>query len=147
MSAVSQDHLDQIASAYLAIQGMLAEDKYDGAPEHLVAIHASASAIAADTTDSLAELANQVVSHSNAQPEDLDALRDSFEALSDAVIALTKHAPPTSEATPGLYVAYCPMVKKHWLQPTDEIHNPYATFMSGCGSVKEQIHLVSTTQE
>ena len=139
VSASSQKSLDQIATAYLVIQSMLAEDKYEGAPGHLAVIHESASALSADNTDGLADLAEKVAIQSGDQPENLNALRDSFEALSDAVIALAKQAPPTNAATPGLYLAYCPMVKKHWLQSTDKIHNPYATYMSGCGSIKLEI--------
>lgn len=144
VSAVHQKHIDEIIKSYLIIQSMLTEDKYDGAPEHLTVIHESASALAINAKDVLADLAKQVVSVSDAQPTDLDALRDSFEALSDAVIALAQHTPPTNSATPGLYLAYCPMVKKHWLQPTNEIHNPYATYMPGCGTIKLQIHIKSS---
>ena len=34
-----------------------------------------------------------------------------------------------------LLVVYCPMVKKHWLQPKGEIRNPYGPKMATCGQV------------
>jgi hypothetical protein len=35
-------------------------------------------------------------------------------------------------------VAYCPMVKKAWLQPDGAIGNPYAPSMLGCGEVVQR---------
>jgi hypothetical protein len=32
-------------------------------------------------------------------------------------------------------VAYCPMVKLHWLQPKGELRNPYGAAMPSCGRV------------
>ena len=54
---------------------------------------------------------------------DLKTAREAFGALSDAVIAAG-----TAEGwkdIPDLRVAYCPMVKKSWLQKDDVIKNPY----------------------
>lgn len=32
-------------------------------------------------------------------------------------------------------VVFCPMVKRHWLQPKGEIRNPYGSAMPNCGRV------------
>ena len=68
---------------------------------------------------------------------DLKAAREAFGALSDAVIAAG-----TAEGwkdVPDLRVAYCPMIKKSWLQKDDVIKNPYyGASMSSCGEIKKK---------
>jgi membrane fusion protein, copper/silver efflux system len=139
LSTDSQNKLDTIVSAYLSIQSLLAQDMFDGVTQNLAEIHSASATLAQDTPGELADLAAMVASSSDSKHDSLDTFRDSFATLTDAVTALAKHAPPTDDAAPALYLAYCPMVKKHWLQPTDEIKNPYAKSMSACGTITAQI--------
>ena len=59
------------------------------------------------------------------------AARAAFGDLSDAVIALA------GSGNAGVKRAYCPMVKKYWLQKNDKIENPYyGSQMYRCGEFK-----------
>ena len=60
----------------------------------------------------------------------LKEARSSFEALS-------LRAEELATGQPGYYVAYCPMVKKSWVQTSTKISNPYmGKGMSTCGEIK-----------
>ena len=96
-------------------------------------VHATAKQLAEAATtaknESVAKAADAV-----AQSADLDKARQAFGTLSDEMIKLRKDA--TGER-PG--VAYCPMVKKSWLQSSkEEIANPYEPAMKECGMWKEK---------
>ena len=57
--------------------------------------------------------------------DDLDEVRDVFETVSDALIALDAGRPgQRSEVAPAVYQVYCPMVKKSWLQPSRRSPTP-----------------------
>lgn len=66
-----------------------------------------------------------------AKAEDLDTARTALYALSTPLVRY--RAMVTGELP---IVAYCPMVKRSWLQPQGEIGNPYyGKEMPGCGEV------------
>ena len=95
-------------------------------------VHAGAKDLAAAATEAknegIAKAANAV-----AKAPNLDKAREAFGTLSDEMIKLRKDA---KGDRPG--VAYCPMAKKSWLQPTkDEIGNPYEPAMVECGMWKK----------
>ncbi len=57
--------------------------------------------------------------------------RKEFEKLSARALELTK-------GQDGYYHAYCPMLKKDWVQTSKEISNPYAgSSMLTCGVIKK----------
>ena len=63
---------------------------------------------------------------------DLAAARTAIGAITDAILLLAR----SSDAGfgDGVKVAYCPMVRKYWLQKGDTIRNPYyGKAMSDCG--------------
>jgi len=65
---------------------------------------------------------------------DLEAARTAFAGLGDAIMIYAKE----SGATIGdqIKVAYCPMVRKYWLQMGEKIQNPYyGKAMSDCGRI------------
>lgn len=65
-----------------------------------------------------------------AMASDLEAARDAFYALTKPLVRWRQ------AAGEGPKVAYCPMKKRSWLQPGDEIGNPYSgAEMSSCGEV------------
>jgi membrane fusion protein, copper/silver efflux system len=110
---------------YLTIQTALSLDTLDG-------VQASAKAIASSTRKLGAQgAAAEAAALALASAADLKAARAAFGELSNAVIALsgTGHA--------GVKRAYCPMVKKYWLQKSDKIENPYyGSQMYRCGEFK-----------
>ena len=71
-----------------------------------------------------------------ADAPDLKAAREAFGPLSDAVVAAAK-----AEGWKDLgdvKLAYCPMVKRSWLQKDEKINNPYyGTAMATCGEFKK----------
>ena len=68
------------------------------------------------------------------QTSDLEAAREAFGRLSTALI---EYSESTKTALgPDTNVAYCPMVKKSWIQKGNEIANPYVGMkMKSCGKI------------
>jgi hypothetical protein len=89
-----------------------------------------ASAAKESDVDAVANTAGKV-----AGAGDIEAARDAFAELSEAMIAYRAIA----EETPKPQVVYCSMVKHSWLQPKGEVSNPYYAdeAMRTCGEVKE----------
>lgn len=139
LSAAAQAPLDELARNYLAIQDALTRDKLDQATERLAAIRGSASLLAAEGPAELGPLAKAVEQAAAIDTQKIDAFRDAFGPLSDAVIALVSKASPSKAVAETIYVTHCPMVNKDWLQTTDTIRNPYATYMLNCGSIERAI--------
>ena len=68
-----------------------------------------------------------------AKSDDLKKAREAFGTLSDEMIKLRASATGDRPA-----IAYCPMVKKSWLQSkSDAISNPYEPAMKECGMWKK----------
>jgi Cu(I)/Ag(I) efflux system membrane fusion protein len=58
--------------------------------------------------------------------------------VSDALLVISESHPlPTHEG--GVFHAYCPMVKEHWLQTGEDIRNPYDPGMLRCGTIKGRL--------
>lgn len=63
--------------------------------------------------------------------------RNSFWSLSSAMVKLTKALNMNNEV---IYVQYCPMAKKSWLNEVEAVQNPfYGKMMYSCGEVTETI--------
>jgi hypothetical protein len=127
----ASDAMKAIVGSYLEIQGRLTVDKLDGIKP---AAHAIGEQAARMGTEGAAILKAATAMEGAA---DLKAAREAFAGLSDAVIAAG-----TAEGwkdLPDLRVAYCPMVKKSWIQKDDAIKNPYyGSAMSTCGEIKKK---------
>ena len=127
--AEASEILKAVVAPYLEVQAQLAADKVDG-------IKASAAAIST-AASSLGKPGEAIVEAAKAleQAADLDAAREAFGPLSDAVIAAAK-----AEGWTGLddvKVAFCPMVNRSWLQKGEKIRNPfYGSAMLTCGEIK-----------
>lgn len=69
--------------------------------------------------------------------KELKAQRKSFEYVSSAVIALAKQFQMNNET---VYIQYCPMVKRSWLNEVEAVQNPfYGSKMYSCGEVTETL--------
>jgi len=127
----ASDAMKAIVGSYLEIQGRLAADKVDGIKPAARAIGEQAARMGAEG----AAIVKAAKSMEDAA--DLKTAREAFGGLSDAVIAVG-----TAEGwkdLPDLRVAYCPMVKKSWLQKDDAIKNPYyGSGMLTCGEIKKK---------
>lgn len=63
--------------------------------------------------------------------------RNSFGPLSSAMVNLTKALNMNNDA---VYVQYCPMAKKSWLNEVEAVQNPfYGKMMYSCGKITETI--------
>ena len=68
------------------------------------------------------------------QVADVKAARAGFGTLSDAIITYAKRR--NSGVGDEVKVAYCPMVRKYWLQKGEKVQNPfYGKAMSECGRI------------
>lgn len=117
-----------LLDAYLKIGTTLAGDKTDGVPAAAKALAAEAKKLGAPGAPTAA--AAEKISAA----ADLKSARLAFGDLSDAVITLAGSGPTASG---GARRAYCPMVKKYWLQKGEKIENPYyGSQMLRCGEFK-----------
>ena len=118
-----------VLDPYLDIQEALAQDSLDQ-----VKINAGNLATAATSLGGPA-MKIDTTAIQLAAAEDLEGARDRFGALSEAVVdymAGFKLSPPD-----GVRQAYCPMVKKPWLQRGGMLANPYyGKQMPTCGEFK-----------
>jgi hypothetical protein len=118
-----------VLDPYLKIQVALAGDSMDGVKANAGSIATAATALGApamkiDTT------AVQLAS-----AEEIADARDKFGALSDAIDTYMTGLHLT--APEGVKTAFCPMVRKPWLQQGTDIHNPYfGRNMLTCGSLR-----------
>ncbi len=119
---------EPVLTPYLEIHAALVADKVE-------AIKADAAALA-QAAAALGEPGTAVAAAARALGEapDLKAARAAFMDLSEAIVKAAGDALP-----PDVRVAYCPMVKKPWLQKGDAIQNPYfGTEMPTCGYFKKR---------
>lgn len=123
------DSTRAIVQSYLEIQANLAADKLAEAKGPARALVTRAGALGKDG-EALAKAAAAIDAAA-----DIERARDAFGPLSDAVIARVQ-----AEGAAGfsdLRLAYCPMVKRSWLQREAQIRNPYyGKAMLGCGEFK-----------
>jgi len=136
-----QGGINQVVKSYLAIQQALTEDRWKDSPAPLKEIKSRAASLADGGVEDLARLAARVRERASIEADNIGGFRSGFSALSDALLALVREFPPSAGAVPGLYHAYCPMVKKNWLQGAEAIRNPYDPSMLECGSIKQKIAL------
>jgi Cu(I)/Ag(I) efflux system membrane fusion protein len=126
----ASDSLAAIVDSYLQIQAQLAADKVEGTREPARAIAAQAATMGPGGA-ALVKAANAV-----GAAADLEAARAAFGPLSDAVLEAGKAA--GWKGVEGVRLAYCPMVKRSWLQKGEQIRNPYyGSQMLACGEFKE----------
>jgi multidrug efflux pump subunit AcrA (membrane-fusion protein) len=134
----AQESINRLVQAYLVIQETLTRDETKDTAPRLQAIRDAASSLSSATNEQVAGPAERIAQAANREPGDLDALRDTFEAISNPLIELMRVAPASDSVASAVYETYCPMVKKSWLQPSREVANPYAPYMLRCGTVKAE---------
>jgi hypothetical protein len=126
----ASEAMKAIVGSYLEIQAQLATDKIDGIKAPAAAIASRAEALG-DGGAAIAKAAKAV-----GDAADVKVAREAFAGLSDAVIAAAK-----AEGWKDLgdtKLAFCPMVKRSWLQKDEKIRNPYfGSTMLECGEFKK----------
>jgi Cu(I)/Ag(I) efflux system membrane fusion protein len=126
-AATAADVRQDVVEPYLRVQRLLADDSLKGVAVEADRIAAGLRALGASArTAEQAALALQPATS-------LEAAREAFGRLSDALIALADAG--GLGPAPGLHVAYCPMVNKSWLQREKVVLNPYDGRMKSCGEI------------
>lgn len=129
-SVQASDAMKAIVGSYLVIQAKLAADTIDGVKPAAQDIGGQAARMG-PAGEAIVKSAKAV---ENAA--DLKTTRLAFGDLSDAVIAAGKAE--LWKDVPEVKVAYCPMVKKSWVQKEAEIRNPYyGKSMLTCGEFRK----------
>src|SRR3954466_11498571 len=125
-----------IVEPYLAIQEALADDRTDGIKANAGKIATAATSLGAaamkiDT--SALQLSGSI--GATESDTDIKAVRDRFGALSEAID--TYMTGLNWKLPEGTAVAWCPMVKKPWIQRGDTLANPYyGKDMPTCGNFR-----------
>ena len=119
-----------LVDPYLKAQVALSADQFEGVATHGEAIANAAGTLGADAAGIVAGAKKL------AGAKDIAAARTAFGEISTA---LTEYAEKTKSGFgPGVRLAYCPMVNKHWLTKDKTIRNPYyGASMLTCGSFKK----------
>ena len=117
---------DGLAQPYLHIQLALANDSMDGVADAAQRIVKEAAKLGA-TAKSIGTAAASI-----SAAADISSARAAFGPLSDALITYGEEV-----GFGDLKVAYCPMVRKSWVQENGAILNPfYGSMMLNCGEFR-----------
>ncbi len=131
---------DPVFERYFGISKALVADDFEGATAALDPLRAAADELSHTKDEAVALAADHVRDAVPRDPKAIADLRKNLKALSDAVIALVRKAPPTDLVAPILRLEYCPMADASWLQTEREIQNPYmGQRMPHCGKIVEAI--------
>lgn len=123
-----------IIEPYLAIQEALARDSTDEVKANAGTIATAATALGAPAMK-IDTSALQLAGSLDAEQPDIKLVRERFGALSEAIE--TYMTGLNLKAPDGVKIAWCPMVKKPWLQRGETIANPYyGADMPTCGSFR-----------
>lgn len=140
VSEATQEQIDALSKAYLALTSMLTQDKVEGANDQLTAISKAGKTLSEAKEAQVKAVAEKIAKATPQKAGDIEAVRQSLKGLSDAVIELMHLAPPSKMVAATVYQAYCPHAKASWLQLSDKIANPYyGSEMLGCGKVTKKI--------
>lgn len=142
--AAQASTFDRVIEHYEPIRLALLEDSMDGVAEHGRAIAAELERLAADFSADRAGASAEVApvireklpemlaaAQALVSASSLEPARDAFYELTKPLVRWREGVPPHN-ARPS--VGYCPMYKRSWLQPGEEIGNPYGG-MPRCGSI------------
>jgi hypothetical protein len=117
-----------LVDAYVKVQTDLAADDLTKAVADAKVVSGEAAKAGADAAKVRAA-ADKLASATAIEPA-----RTAFGDLSEALIQLAGGKAPSGDVK----IAYCPMVKKPWLQKGEKIQNPYfGKQMIGCGEIKK----------
>jgi mono/diheme cytochrome c family protein len=125
-AATVNGDLTPILDPYLRIQRALNGDVLTGVDDGGRVIAIEAAKLGANGADI------QAAAAAIRKAADLTAARTAFARLGDAIMIHARSAGISVGA--DVKVAYCPMVRKYWLQKGDTVQNPfYGKQMSDCG--------------
>ena len=143
LTAVGGTTFDAVMEHYEPIRLALLQDSMEGVNEHGKAIATELRVLEADfcgdragAPDEVAAIVEQqldemiAAADAIASAKDLETARDGIYELSKPMVRWRLGV--SADGRPN--VAYCPMHKRSWLQPGEEIGNPYGN-MPRCGEI------------
>jgi hypothetical protein len=123
-----------ILDPYLEIQAALADDSTENIRANAGNIATAATALGAPAMK-IDTAALQLSAAAEAPEPEIKTIRERFGALSEAIDTYMTGLKLTTPE--GVRVAYCPMVKKPWIQRGETLANPYyGKEMLTCGSFR-----------
>lgn len=133
----------ELSQHYESIRQALMKDSTDGVSEHALDIRdvvaalegdfsAERAGVSPDDADTVRSLLPEIQSRAGdlAATSGLENVRGAFSELTKPLVRWQSMV--TGDRP---IVAYCPMVKRPWLQPDGAIGNPYDSSMLRCGEV------------
>lgn len=132
---------DKLYTEYLKLSAVLGgppgEDKAMDMKPFITAVEA----LAANEAHPAKPLAPAILEAARSMADvPLESQREKFRALSDAMITLSGQFAPSGDVTPNLFVVHCPMANASWIQPGEEVANPYyREEMKKCGTVERPV--------
>ena len=145
-----QDSLDELVSLYMEIQHALSHDDQTAANTPTTRMETALDSMPSEVLDGEAQATwnerqtelQQALSHMKTSGEDMGAMRQGFEHLSNTLIQTLRQFQPTAKA--DVYLYHCPMAFDgkggDWLQSHEGTENPYyGSKMFTCGALKETL--------
>jgi hypothetical protein len=134
-SPMAADFVADVVGPYLAIQSALVNDDLKPVADAARSLQKSAERLGGDGKSLVAAAAKAA---------DARSLEDARAAFGDLSTALIAYADTTKQPIEGKIIAFCPMVKKSWVQTEGAIANPYyGKAMLTCGNSTRKL---STTR-
>ncbi len=130
------DHYESVRLALLNDSMIDVNENGKAIASELRALEADFSADRAGATGEAVDVVREKLDEMIAAADTI-AAATTLEAARDGLYALSKPLVRWREGVEDIHrpaVAYCPMHKRSWLQPGEEIGNPYGG-MPGCGSI------------
>jgi hypothetical protein len=141
-SAVAQQDVDDLFTAYLALSAELARDDDSKARERLSTVREAARRIEVAGEPDKSTRAARVAAAVPKRIGTLADVRADFKAVSAAVIELLATTRPAPNVAATIRRARCPMANASWLQIEASVSNPYyGSEMLRCGAIEETIDL------
>ena len=143
-NTIKKSEFNKTLQAYFEIKNALATDNVDLAATGAKTLEARLKTFPVKTLTAVQQvewkkraIELQKALSALAVDKELAAQRKSFGNVSYAMIKLTKSIHLNNN---DVYVQYCPMVKKSWLNEVEDVQNPfYGSKMYDCGEVTDTI--------
>ena len=132
---------DALYTEYLTLSATLGGAPGDDKPLDLTPLIAAAETLAANEAHPAKTATATLLEAAKAMVElPLESQREKFGPLSNAMIAIAGQFAPSGTVTPNLFIIHCPMAPGSWIQPGEEVANPYyRDEMKQCGTVERAV--------
>jgi hypothetical protein len=139
LTAETQQRVDVVLSAYLAVADALLHDKDDD--DGWVRLSTAVQALHDDAPPDLHELVHGLPKAVPADSDDVAARRKALIQAGKLFAELFAAARPSRTFGASLFVMHCPMVEADWLQTEEQVKNFFDLSMTTCGEVKSRLPL------